>query len=161
MSDSLYVLTGQMLQLQEMLYEEDADEQVILDTMEGLDYEIEQKADGYAMIIQKISGDVEAIDKEIDRLQARKKSLKGNIERLKNNLEGSMIALDKRKFKTALFSFGIQKNPPSVDIVGDVPDEYLIAQEPKVDKKAIIAFVKEHGDTEYAHLKQTEGLRIR
>lgn len=161
MSDSLYVLTGQMLQLQEMLYEEDADEQVILDTMEGLDYEIEQKADGYAMIIQKIAGDVDAIDKEIDRLQARKKSLKGNIERLKNNLEGSMIALDKRKFKTALFSFGIQKNPPSVDIVGDVPAEYLIAQEPKVDKKAIIAFVKEHGDTEYAHLKQTEGLRIR
>jgi hypothetical protein len=40
-------------------------------------------------------------------------------------------------------------------------EEYLIPQEPKVDKKAIIAFVKEHGDTDYAQLIQSESFRIR
>ena len=61
-----------------------------------------------------------------------------------------MIFLDKRKFKTALFSFIIQKNPATVNIVGTVPKKFLIPQEPKVDKKAIIEYVKAHGNTKYA-----------
>ena len=101
------------------------------------------------------------LESEIARLTARKKALENNVERMKRNLEQSMIALDKRKFKTDLFSFHIQKNPASVDIIGEVPEEFLIPQEPKVDKKAMIAFVKEHGDTEYAKLTQSESLRIR
>ena len=161
MSDSLYIITGQLAALQEMAYDPDVDEQALNDTMEAIDMEFEDKADGYAMILRKLSGDVEAIKSEIDRLQNRKKTIENNIDRLKKALEQSMIFLDKRKFKTQLFSFGIQKNPPSVDLVGEVPEEYLIPQEPKVDKKAILAYVKEHGDTEYAHLTQSESLRIR
>lgn len=96
-------------------------------------------------------------------LQNRKRSIGNNIDRLKRNLEGSMIAIGKRKFKTDLFSFGIQKNPASVNILdaSKIPSEYLIQQEPKVDKKGIIAFVKEHGNTDYAELTQSESLRIR
>lgn len=161
MSDSVYVITGQLAQLQEMAYDPDVDEQALADTMEAIDMEFEDKADGYAMIMTRLKADVETIDKEIERLQNRKKTIKNNIDRMKAALEQSMIFLDKRKFKTPLFSFGIQKNPPSVEIVGEVPEEYLIPQEPKVDKKSILAFVKEHGDTEYAHLTQSEGLRIR
>jgi len=42
-----------------------------------------------------------------------------------------------------------------------VPGEFLIPQEPKVAIKAMIAFVKEHGNTDFAELTQTESLRIR
>lgn len=39
----------------------------------------------------------------------------------------------KTKFKTELFSFGIQKNPPAVviDNEEDIPKEYYIPQDPK------------------------------
>ena len=87
--------------------------------------------------------------------------LENKAERMKRNLEKSMILLNKRKFKTDLFSFNIQKNPASVNIIGKVPEEYLIPLEPRVDKKAIIAYVKEHGNTEFAELTQSESLRIR
>ncbi len=158
---SLYDLTGQMLYLKQLMEEPDTEEQVILDTMEGIEWEFEDKADGYAKIIAILKGQADTITSEVDRLNARKRSLLNNVDRLKNALEQSMIVLDKKKFKTALFSFGIQKNPPSVNIIGDVPEEYLIPQEPKVDKKAIIDFVKEHGDTDFAELTQSESLRIR
>ena len=158
---SLYELTGQMYYLMQLLEDPDSEEQVILDTMEGIDFEIEEKADGYAKIIRMLTGEAETIAAEVDRLTARKKALLNNVDRLKSALEQSMIFLDKRKFKTALFSFNIQKNPATVNIVGEVPEKFLIRQEPKVDKRAIIDYVKEHGNTEYAELTQSESLRIR
>ncbi len=158
---SLYELTGQMYYLMQLLEDPDSEEQVILDTIEGIDFEIEEKADGYAKIIRMLTGEAETIAAEVDRLTARKKALLNNVDRLKSALEQSMIFLDKRKFKTALFSFNIQKNPATVNIVGEVPEEFLIQQEPKVDKRAIIDYVKEHGNTEYAELTQSESLRIR
>ena len=158
---TLYELTEQMAYLMQLLEDPDADEQVVLDTMEGIDFEIEEKAEGYAKILRMLDAQVDAITAEVERLTERKKAISNNMTRLKQSLEDSMIRLDKKKFKTALFSFNIQKNPATVNIVGEVPEQYLIPQEPKVDKKAIIAFVKEHGDTEYAQLIQSESLRIR
>lgn len=158
---SLYELTGQMDYLRQLLEDPEAEEQVILDTMESIDFEIEEKADGYAKIIRMLNAETDAISAEIDRLTARRKALANNADRLKTSLEQAMIFLDKKKFKTTLFSFNIQKNPATVNIVGKVPKKYLILQEPKVDKRAIIEYVKEHGNTKYAELTQSESLRIR
>lgn len=158
---SLYELTGSMAYLHQLLEDPEADEQVIKDTMESINYEIEDKADGYAKIIRMLNAEVEAISTEVDRLEGRKRAIQNNSDRLKQALEQSMIFLNKRKFRTALFSFNIQKNTPSVNITGEVPEQFLIPQEPKVDKRAIIAYVKEHGNTEYAELTQSESLRIR
>ena len=73
-----------------------------------------------------------------------------------------MIDTGKRKFKTDLFSFGIQKNPPTVvvDQKDKIPEEYWKAQEPKLDKTALKKWLKDNAE-EYAHLEQSEGLRIR
>ena len=49
---NIYELTGQFLQLLDMLEDEEVDEQVIMDTLESVEYEIEDKADGYAKIIK-------------------------------------------------------------------------------------------------------------
>ena len=74
-----------------------------------------------------------------------------------------MIATGKTKFKTSLFSFGIQKNPPSVVIDDDqaVPFDYLVVQDPKPDKKRMLAELKAGKELPFARLKQTESLRIR
>ena len=48
-----------------------------------------------------------------------------------------------------------------VDDEKAIPQEYLIPQEPKVDKKAIIDFLKGGNDVPYAHIEQSEGVRIR
>ena len=75
---TLYELTGDFLELLDMLEDTDIDEQVIVDTL-SIEYEIEVKADGYAKLIKSLEGTVDATDKEIDRLRTRKKTLKTEL----------------------------------------------------------------------------------
>ena len=77
-----------------------------------------------------------------------------------------MIQTGKEKFKTELFSFGIQSNPAAVimdeQYLENIPEEYLIPQEPKLDKKKLAADLKAGVDLEgIAHLEQSRSLRIR
>lgn len=161
----LYELTGQYLELLEMAEDETIDPAVIKDTMEGLAVEIEEKADAYAKIIFTLDGNMEILEKEVQRLERRIKTMSNNKDFQKKNLEVSMMATGMKKFKTDLFSFGIQKNAPSLDIVDEskIPKEYYIPQEPKLDRKQLLKDVKadQEGTSAYARLKQTESLRIR
>lgn len=158
----LYEITGEILELLTMAEDLELDQKMIRDTMEGLDFEFEEKAEAYAKIIKTLEMDIAGLDEEIRRMTKRKATIKNNIDRLKRSLEGAMIATGKRKFKTPLFGFGIQKNPPSLNVLDEskIPDEFWIEQQPKLDKKAALAYVKEN-KVDWAELSQTESLRIR
>ena len=160
---SLYELTEQFQELLSMALDPDVDEQALADTMEGIECEIKEKADGYAKVIKSLEADVEALETEEGRLAKRRKNISANIGRMKKALESSMRATGKTKFKTTLFSFGIQKNPPSlkIDMPDRVPDEFLIPQEPKIDSAAIKKELKEGVVYDWCHLEQSESLRIR
>ena len=158
----LYEITGEILELLTMAEDLELDQKMIRDTMEGLDFEFEEKAEAYAKIIKTLEMDIAGLDEEIQRMTKRKATIKNNIDRLKRSLEGAMIATGKRKFKTPLFGFGIQKNPPSLNVLDEskIPEEFWIEQQPKLDKKAALAYVKEN-KVDWAELSQTESLRIR
>lgn len=172
---ALYELTGEFLQLMDMLEDEDSDEQIILDTLEGIDFEIEQKADGYAKIIKSLENNIDGINKESNRLTNRRKTYENRILWLKQNLEMCMRATGKRKFTTDLFSFNIQKNGGKRKLVVDVdvekvPKEYRVKQPDAIDGDSIRDFLKENGvegqdgsiNCEFAHLEPAgESLRIR
>ena len=160
---TLYKLTEAYQELLSMALDPDTDPEALADTMEAIDGEIEFKADGYAKVMKTLDADVSAIKTEIARLTERKKSIETNIDRMKRALESSMRATGKTKFKTTLFSFGIQKNPPAlkIDMPDRVPDEFLIPQEPKVDSAAIKKELKEGAAYDWCHLEQSESLRIR
>lgn len=158
----LYEIVGAFKELLEMASEENMDQKLISDTLEGVEFEFEEKADGYAKVVKMLEGDVEAIDKEIKRLTEKKNTIKNNISGIKKNLENAMITTGKTKFKTLLFGYNIQKNPASVSIDDEtlIPKDFWIEQEPKLDKKSLAAFLKEN-EVSWAHLTQTESLRIR
>lgn len=163
---TLYELTGQMQELLAMMEDPEIDPQIIEDTMEGLSGEIEDKADGYAKVRVELMAQSASLKAEIDRLTLRRQAIEKNIDRLMTALKTAMIATGKVKFKTELFSFGIQRNPAKVVIdeqyIENVPEEYLIPQEPKVDKAKIKEDLKAGKDLEgIAHLEQDESLRIR
>ena len=159
---TLYELTGQYLEVLEMA-EDKNDATVIIDTLEAIGGEIEDKADGYAKVLRELDGKVAMIDEEIARLQSMKKTINNNMKHIKGNLEKSMIVTGKRKFKTSLFSFGIQKNPASVTVLNAdaIPAQFWKQQDPVLDKKGLLAYLKENGNTDYAELTQSESLRIR
>lgn len=172
---ALYELTGSFLELMDMLEDEECDEQCIMDTLESVEYEIEDKADGYAKIIKSLESNVDGLSKEADRLITRKKTYENRIKWLKQNLEMCMRATGKRKFTTDLFSFNIQKNGGKRKLVVDVdvekvPEKYRIKQPDAIDGESIREYLKENGyegqdgslNCEFAHLEpQGESLRIR
>lgn len=161
---TLYELTQEYANLLAMAEDEDLDEQTLADTFEGLEGEIEDKADGYAKVIAELKTQGDGLKKEIERLTNRMKVLNGNIDRLKKNLELAMITTGKKKFKTPLFSFWIQKNTPSLklDVVDDaVPAKYHIPQPDKINTEQIKKDLKAGEAIDFAHLEQSESIRIR
>lgn len=163
---TLYELTSDYMRLMELAEDPETDRQILLDTMDGMDGELEAKADGYAKVLAQLKSNRAGLKAEIDRLTARMKTIDTNMDRMKEILQWAMTVTGKTKFKTDLFSFNVQKNPPSVVIdeqyLENLPQEYLIPQEPKVDKTKIKEDIKAGKDlTGIAHLEQSESLRIR
>lgn len=159
---TLYEITDEYRQLLEIAEDPDMDPDVLRDTMEAIDADLEDKADGYAKVIRTLEAEEAGLDTEIKRLQARKSTVAGSKARIKGALESAMRQTGKTKFKTPLFSFSIQKNPASVVLAeGKVPTEYCIIQEPLPDKKRIAAELEAGAHFDWAELRQTESLRIR
>ena len=159
---TLYEITGDFLKLLDMAEELDGD--VFRDTLEGIEGELEIKADGYAKVITELENRAEGLDKESKRLAERKKGIENNIKRIKDSLQGAMIATGKTKFKTELFNFGIQKNKPRLVLdkgLEDIPMDYYIFQDPIADKEKITQELKEGKELDFAHLEQGESLQIR
>ena len=160
---TLYELSEQYQELLSMALDPDVDPEALADTMEGLEGEIEAKADGYAKVMKELRVIADARKTEAKRLTDGAKSIETNIDRMKSALETAMWATGKTKFRTTLFSYGIQKNPPvlKIDRPEDVPAEFLIPQEPKIDTAGIKKELKEGAAFDWCHLEQSEGLRIR
>lgn len=166
MSANIYELTGQYRELEDMLFNSDEDPQVIVDTMEAIDGEIEDKADNYAKLIKNMTATAAILKQEEDRISARRKSLESRSDNLKNRLEENLRFVGKTSFKTALFSFNIQKNggkqPMEItDNISDIPMKFLIQPEPIPDKEKIREYLKENATAWAQMLPYGESLRIR
>lgn len=161
---TLYEITGDYLRLLEMLEEEESiDPQAFNDTLEGIEGEFEIKADGYARVLKELEAEAGKYDAEIQRMTARRDSLNNRSKMLKQHLYESMKATGKTKFKTDLFSFGIQKNgglqPMEIVPEMEIPDEYC-RKEP--DNTKIREAIKNGAELPFAVLKERgEHLSIR
>ena len=149
-----------------MLEDPEIEDQIVLDTLEGIDYELEIKAENYAKIIRELEGTIEVIKAEKKRLSDKQSKLEVNVKKLKDNLQEAMITTGKTKFKTDLFSFSIQKNGGALPVIVDVdtaelPDDLVLITE-KPDLKAIGEYLKTHPDSNLAHYgDRGESLRIK
>lgn len=145
------------------------DQDMILETWKNLEDDLQYKADSYSFIAKNIEMEIAALKAkqdvllaEVDRLGRMMKTRTNTVERMKQTLFDMMKQTGMTKFKTKLFSYGIQKNPPTlvIDTPDFIPKQFLVEQAPKVDKTAIKEYCKKH-ECEFAHLEQTERLVIR
>lgn len=154
---NIYELTDQYKEIENMLYDGETEEQVIKDTLESIDGEIEDKADNYAKLIKNMMSDAEALKAEENRIKTRRMALENRVDGLKKMLQANLEFIGKTKFKTVLFSFSVSKNggiqPLTItDNIGDIPGKYLIPQDPVVDKEAVRELLKEK-EVEWAQLE--------
>lgn len=154
----LYELTEIYLNLKDM----DIEEGDLNAALENIDDEIETKADNIAKVLRDFDGDIEALKSEEERLAKKRKAIENRQKQLKEYLQNAMLVLDKRKFKTDLFSFNIQRNAPSLRILDEskIPEDYYKIER-KLNKNDLKEAVKNGLYEEAAELVQTESLRIR
>ena len=160
---SLYELTEAYQELLSMALDPDTDPEALADTMEAIEGEFEDKADGYAKVMKEMKVFEDAKREEGKRQIDGANVLKAKRERMSETLANAMKLTGKTKFKTAFAGYNIQKNPPAlkIDDPSKVPDEFLIPQEPKVDSAAIKKELKEGVAYDWCHLEQSESLRIK
>lgn len=168
---SLYELVGEWKEVEGMTGDPEIDPQMIIDTLEGIGGEIEEKALGYGKLIKNIEADASTIDEEIKRLKKRKDALDNKVKRLKEALYNGMKLTGLTKIDCKVFSFSIQKNPESVKVDTAVLAEseelynkfVEVVESEKVDKREILKYMKENGltDMQGASIIQTDSLRMR
>lgn len=159
---SLFDLSADYQQVYNLIAEQE-DEQILKDTLASINDAIEDKADGYVAVIRTLESDNKAIDEEVKRLRQRKTSNQNGVKRLKESLQEVMEKTGKVKFKTALNSYSIANNPSSIEVTNEslIPKSYWIVQAPKLNKKEMLADIKNGIEIKGAEVIQTRSLRVR
>lgn len=142
---SLYELTSDLKELQEIDFTEAEAEQVD-EIKAAIKEQIETKGTGIIAVVRNLEADTEAIKTEIKRLQDLKKSKENRIENLKKYTKDCLEEADIKKVSTALGNISIRKLPGSVEVVevDSIPKEYKKeVVTVTVDKKSILADLKE------------------
>jgi hypothetical protein len=165
---SLYELTTQQLELKTKLMSMNLDEETIADTLEGNAGEIEAKIESYGFVIRDRLSFAGAMAVEIERLTARWNDELMRIEKTKEWLLSSMIALNINKIECPIFTIAVQNNPPHVEIYNDklIPAEYMRTPEPKPpvaapDKRLMLADMKAGKEIDGCKLTTNQKLVIK
>lgn len=161
MNYNLYEITGDVLQLQEMLVS-DPDNEYVQDTLEALEGELSLKAEAYCRIIRNMEGNLEGVKVEIDRLSKKKKNLENSVSRLKQALFNAMQATGTDKIRGGLFTLRIQNTAPQLPKnldVNQVPIDYLIERDYDIDRRKLLAAIK-NGEVDGIELEVKRTLRI-
>lgn len=121
----LYDIPQKYLQVLENVDPETGE--IDVDALEKIQDSLHNKADAYAKVIQSLVCSNEAIDLEIDRLNAITQSNTKKIQTLKESLMNAMVKMDDEKFKTDLFSFRVglaSTRPLILDESKEIPIKY-------------------------------------
>lgn len=152
--DQLYKITGRYNEVQELL-KSDADNQMVIDTIESIDGEIKVKAANIVMVMKDLDIPVAAIDEEIRRLTAMKKSIESKKDWIKDYLLVNMETSGIEKIECPLFKITRVKGKPVVviDDEEELPDEYVTTKVTvSPDRRKILADLKEGKDIEGASI---------
>lgn len=164
MSVSLFNITERYINILELLENPDVPVEVVEDSLQHMEGELNEKIENIIAFIRSLEGDVAVIDNEITRLQNRKKGINNKVNALKQYIEDCLRLINLKKVKTSLNTVSIQLNPPSVEILDEdkIPEEFKIKETTvKIDKKAILKLLKEDVKIDGVEKRQTESLRIR
>lgn len=144
---------------------DDATEEQIAEALKPLEGAIAIKGQNVAAYCLNLSAEAGAIENAAERLKARAAIIKRRQESLKDYLFSNMKALGITEIKAndGTFKAKIVKNPPAVEITGQIPAEYekVIPEQRVPDKNKIKEDLKAGVIIEGANLVQGERLDIK
>lgn len=166
---SIYELSNEFLTLWTLMEEGTLDEEALAGAFDTAVGDLSAKLEGYCKFIKNLESDIAGLKEEEKRLSTRRKTMENTIERAKAAMQNAMNTAGEKKLPAGTFTVSIQANPPKVVLdepyIENIPEKYLVPQEPTINKKLILEDLKEGfaiPELEgVAHLETGDSLRIR
>lgn len=164
----LYELTAQYRQLEALESSDDLPIEVIHDTLEGLQGQLQEKATNVALFIRNLESVADAVDQAANAMNERSARLRKRAQSLQDYLLFHMQAAGISKVESPFFTLKVKTNPPFVviDSESQIPAEYMTQPAPlpppppRPDKKAIAAAFKDGKEVPGCHTEQRQRLEI-
>lgn len=171
---TIFEMGAEYVELYELLEDEDITDEEFQERLAALDCDTDEKIEAYLRIsneyITKGEAKIAYAKAAEERIKQKKKSGEADINRAKNMREMVKNVLkvrNQKKFEGKLFRATVKAVAPTVeyDDINDIPKEYLIPQDPKINTKALkemLIKMEEEGKTcEYARLKRSDTLLVK
>ena len=166
--NNIYELTGEIKQLEKDLldsadYETGEVDEVIVKALDVTREEFNARAVGCVNLSDKFNAYIAAIDSEIARLTALKKSYKKSADRLKNGVSNAMLSLGISEIITDTMRLSFRRSEETViDNIDFLPAEYVKEKiEYNPDKTAIKKAIKEGKDVQGVHVEIKYNLQVK
>lgn len=162
MMNNLYEINGAIMQLTESFADGEIDEQAYLDTIEsmGADTAVEDVVKS----ILNLESQAEAIKLEENRLVTKRRTAERTADRLREILGQYMDITNETKIKAGVFSVS-RGSTMSVELMNDdvesYPEKYLVQQKPKLDKRQMLADLKNGESIDGAVIRVTSHIKIK
>lgn len=162
----LYELSAQYKSLEALDTSEDLPAEVIRDTLEALQGDIQEKCKAVAMYIRNLQSVRDEILTAAMEMRQRAERYNTRSESLQAYLKLHMQACGITKIESPYFTLELKKNPPAVviDHEASIPEKFWRQPEapPKViDRKAIAAAIKAGEEVPGCHTSSGERLEIK
>lgn len=163
---TLFALAEEFQATATKLYDSELDEQTIADTLEGLQYPIEEKAKNVAFVIRNLEANEIAIKQAENSLQQRRARLAARREWLEGYLLANMQRCGISKIEHPLATISLRANPGKVAIIDEaaIPWEYMRQppQPPAAPEKTLIRDALKRGEeVPGARLEVTQRVEIK
>jgi len=166
---ALYAITGQYAELQKLAESADLDDarmvEAVANSLGDITESFNAKAEAIVSVVHNMNSDVESLDREIARLQARKNAITNRQESLKEYLRGNMERTEIKKISCPLFTISCVAGR-EVAVINDesvIPDQYMaVKTEIKPNKASIAKALKEGNEVPGASLDRAKSsIRIK
>ena len=162
----LYELTDAYAELAALLDECESEEEAaqLWAQMDEICASIAEKADNYARFLRNKQGEVDGLDKEIARLQKRKRSAENRIEQLREHMKFAMGVAGATEIRTTLGKWTVRSNPPRVEVLdeSEIAPEFFDPQPPKLSKSKLLKHWKDTGEIpDGCDVVQSESMQFR
>lgn len=121
----------------------DADDQLLLDTIEG-ETALFEIIDALVLRMAETRGLAAGVDGMISTLQARKERLEKRAETDRALIEQALMIAELEKLERPGATLFLSRRAPKIEVQteADIPAEFWEAQPPKLDRKALLAALK-------------------
>ena len=158
---TLYEMTAAQKELYELMTSGEIDEEVYADTLEGIG--IPEKIEGYCVVENELSGDLQKIESEIERLNAKKKSIENNIDSLRRRLGTFLVSIGTKKYAAGTFTvYRRETQQVVIDDPQSIPAEFMKIKVAETPNKTLIKeSIKAGAEVSGAHLQTNQSISIK